>query len=65
MLCFTLNTFVLTQLAVLCSHDIVQNPSRFVISREKLKKLDTFKETDEIARTDNGDEEEIIANLKM
>ena len=65
MLCFTLNTFVLTQLVVLSLHDIVQNPSRFVISREKLKKLDTFKETDEIARTDNGDEEEIIANLKM
>ena len=45
-------------------------PSRSVISREKLKKLDVFKEIDELAtRTDpdNDDEnqEEIMAHLKM
>ena len=44
-------------------------PSCFVISRQELKRLDVFKETDEIRRTlednDDEDQEEIISDLKM
>jgi len=56
--------------SVFFSRIFVLYPSCSVISRDKLKKLDVFKETDELdtrKHMDNDDEdgEEIIANLKM